>query len=186
MVRFSKCLTKQDKKKSKKPKKVKKVKKLSKERKDKKLKRNLLIDEIKRNRKNRNHIDNDFDLNSEMDEDSSSSSSSYDSSSDSSSDSSITNDDDLYQSLNEKVKEKNINDELNNDNLRIDIMKRDYADLCSQIHSISKSISCSSQDKKKLASLIYSYIKYFLYSCCIKKKPIFDWLEEFKDKIHIY
>jgi len=34
--------------------------------------------------------------------------------------------------------------------------------------------------------LIYYYIKYFLYSCCIKKKPIFDWLDEFKDKIHIY
>jgi len=75
---------------------------------------------------------------------------------------------------------------LPNDDLRIDIMKRDYVNICSQIHLLSKSINISKQDKQKLPNLIYYYIKYFLYSCCIKKKPIFDWLDEFKDKIHIY
>jgi len=135
--------------------------------KESKRKKKLLIDELKR-----------------IEDDSSSSESSSESSSsseDSSDSENILNDEILN---NENIKEKS--NDLIEDNLRLDIMKRDYADICTHIHSISKSIKCSTQDKKSLSTLIYYYIKYFLYSCCIKKKPIFDWLEEFKDKIHIY
>lgn len=134
-------------------------------------KKKLLINELKR-------LQEESSSN-----ESSSSSSSY--SSDNDDDSSYTesplNEDVLN---NDNIKEKS--NDLIGDNLRLDIMKRDYADICTQIHSISKSINCSTQDKKKVSKLVYYYIKYFLYSCCIKKKPIFDWLEEFKDKIHIY
>lgn len=73
-----------------------------------------------------------------------------------------------------------------NEKLKVDIIKRDYVDICSQIHSVAKSITCSKEDKSKISTLVYYYIKYFLYSCCIKKKPVFDWLEEFKDRINIY
>ena len=82
--------------------------------------------------------------------------------------------------------EKSMENNLVNDKLRIDIMSKDYVNICTQIHLLSKTLTCSKQDKAKIATLVYYYIKYFLYSCCIKKKPIFDWLEDFKDKIHIY
>ena len=82
--------------------------------------------------------------------------------------------------------EKSMENNLVNDKLRVDIMSRDYVNICTQIHLLSKTLTCSKQEKAKIATLVYYYIKYFLYSCCIKKKPIFDWLEEFKDKIHIY
>lgn len=135
--------------------------------KESKRKKKLLIDELKR---------------IEEDNSSSESSSSESSSSEESSDSENTLNDDIFNNSN--IKEKS--NDLIGDNLRLDIMKRDYADICTHIHSISKSIKCNSQDKKNMSTLIYYYIKYFLYSCCIKKKPIFEWLEEFKDKIHIY
>lgn len=70
--------------------------------------------------------------------------------------------------------------------LNMEIVSKDYVDICTQIHALSKSLKVDKADKKIIANLIYYYIKYFLYSCCIKKKPVFDWLEEFKDKIHIY
>lgn len=85
-----------------------------------------------------------------------------------------------------KTKTKSLSDGLVDDKLRMDIMSRDYVNICTQIHTISKSINCGRSEKTKMATLVYYYIKYFLYSCSIQKKPIFDWLEEFKDKIHIY
>ena len=66
------------------------------------------------------------------------------------------------------------------------IISKDYVDICTQIHTLSKSLKCDKNDKRIIANVVYFYIKYFLYSCCIKKKPVFSWLEEFKDKINIY
>ena len=71
-------------------------------------------------------------------------------------------------------------------NLNMKIVSKDYVDICTQIHMLSKSLKVSKSDKKIIDSIIYYYIKYFLYSCCITKKPVFKWLEEFRDKIHIY
>lgn len=180
MVRFSRVIKTEKKKKDKRNKKEKKPKK------------NLLINEIKRKRKQNDIKDlsemYDSEDTSDYDEDD------YDEDdldSDDDIDEDDEDDDDLINKKNKKLKkdkvlEKSLDSNLINDNLRIDIMKRDYVDICSQIHLISKSLNCSTQEKNKISNLVYYYIKYFLYSCCIKQKPIFDWLDEFKDKIHIY
>ena len=97
--------------------------------------------------------------------------------------------DDIDRQLRKKIKpiksldmpKKKVSSKLN-----MEIVSKDYVDICTQIHALSKSLKVDKADKKIIANLIYYYIKYFLYSCCIKKKPVFDWLEEFKDKIHIY
>ena len=144
--------------------------------------------ELLREMKKRELDNSDDSSNSSLDDlsdmysDSDSNSNSSGSSSDSEMESNPFNELNLDQIKPEKSMENN----LVNDKLRIDIMSKDYVNICTQIHLLSKTLTCSKQDKAKIATLVYYYIKYFLYSCCIKKKPIFDWLEEFKDKIHIY
>ena len=146
---------------------------------------------------NEDDIDNDIDRKDDvdMDDDDSMDSDSFNLSSESSG--SDEDDDkanpfasgDIDRQLRKKIKpiksldmpKKKVNPKLN-----MEIVSKDYVDICTQIHTLSKSLKVDKADKKIIANLIYYYIKYFLYSCCIKKKPVFDWLEEFKDKIHIY
>ena len=85
------------------------------------------------------------------------------------------------KSLNLPKKSSKLNMDMN-----MEIISKDYVDICTHIHALSKSLHADKSDKRIIANLVYFYIKYFLYSCCIKKKPVFDWLEEFKDKIYIY
>lgn len=94
---------------------------------------------------------------------------------------------DIDKQLKDKIKPiKSIDMPKKKVKLNMEIVSKDYVDICTQIHTLSKSLKSEKSDKKIIANLIYYYIKYFLYSCCIKKKPVFDWLDEFKDKIHIY
>ena len=180
MVRLSKkMMTKGSdpiKPKSHKHKKSKELKKLLKKSKEKRhSKKDKLLESMKRKQlEDLSSESSDVDDLSDM----------YDSSdSDSSSDSDDSKQEMDFSKFNP---EKSLDDNLVNDKLRMDIMSRDYVNICTQIHLLSKTLSCSKDEKNKIATLVYYYIKYFLYSCCIKKKPIFDWLEEFKDKIHIY
>ena len=64
-------------------------------------------------------------------------------------------------------------------------MKDEYNKICDNILQICKTLKCSNEDKRIIAKIIYYYIKFFLYTCSIKKKPILQWLEEFKNKIII-
>ena len=152
--------------------------------KDKEKEREKLLKEMKKRELEKldDSSSSSLDDLSDMYSDSDSNSNSSGSSSDSEMESNPINELNLDQIKPEKSMENN----LVNDKLRVDIMSRDYVNICTQIHLLSKTLTCSKQEKAKIATLVYYYIKYFLYSCCIKKKPIFDWLEEFKDKIHIY
>lgn len=133
--------------------------------------------------------DSDIDMDDSFD---ASSSSSDSGDSGDSSDSSSSREDnpfahDIDKQLEKKIKPiKSVDVPAKNVKLNMEIVSKDYVDICTQIHTLSKSLKVDKSDKKVIANMIYYYIKYFLYSCCIKKKPVFDWLEEFKDKIHIY
>ncbi len=183
MVRFSKIIaTKKSKSSSKKPKKAdKREKKMEKAKKIRELEKRAKQEHAKKKRKHEVSIDS-----SDSSADSSSSESDYTDDLDEIDDNSSS---DSSYDINDEVKKSDIREEKKNkmnDKIRIDIIKRDYVDVCSQIHAVAKSIKCDKDDKARISNLVYYYIKYFLYSCCIKKKPVFDWLEEFKDKIHIY
>lgn len=124
------------------------------------------------------------DMYSESDSDTIDDYSSSSSSSDNEGDNPFNDNVDIDRQLEKKIKPIKSLDSKSSLNMKI--VSKDYVDICSQIHTLSKSLKADKADKKIIANLIYHYIKYFLYSCCIKKKPVFDWLEEFKDKIHIY
>lgn len=100
------------------------------------------------------------------------------------------NDDSSTTTLDDEEEEedlinKNELKSVNIEKIQKEIMKDKYNKICNNIIENTKLLTCSKEDKKIISKIVYYYIKFFLYTCSVKKKPILEWLEEFRNKITI-